>query len=555
MVRKWNALLICVGMFASCAEAPPARVEPLAAIPAPRSIVAAPGFFRLTADIRVHAEPQLRETAERQFAALRRTTGFPLQHDEAAAQFHVSASRDLPPEGYRLHVSSNEITIEAADPAGAFYAFQTLRQLLPPVVEQKAHVPGVDWVVPAGVVEDWPRFPYRGLHLDVGRHYFDVEFVKRYIDVMARFKLNRFHWHLTEDQGWRLEIDAYPNLTATGAWRRETVEAKNRDPYVGDGVPHGGFYTKDDVREIVAYAAERFVTVIPEIEMPGHATAAIAAYPELGCTNAQLEVSTRWGVHETIYCPHEATFEFLETVLDEVIELFPSEYIHIGGDEVRKRQWEESAAAQAVMRREGLASEEELQSWFIRRIERHLRSRGRRLIGWDEILEGGLPRDATVMSWRGIEGGIAAARQGHDVVMSPVEHAYFDYYQGDPNEEPLAMNSRDFGITLEKAYAFEPIPDVLTPTEARHILGPQANVWTEYIKTPAHVEYMAYPRALALSEVAWTPRDRRDYGDFIERLGAVLPHLDALGVNYRRPDELRAAETRAPGEAAPRGGP
>jgi hexosaminidase len=542
-VRKTHLgipILLSLLLTACGGSEPTPQAARVAVIPAPRTVVDTGDTFRLVPATRFDAAPELLDVAESQIGALRRATGLPLTHDAAGARLRVSLTPDLPPEGYRLHVAADGIGIEAADAAGAFYGFQTLRQLLPAEVESAGPAAEVEWVLPTVTIEDWPRFPYRGLHLDVGRHFFDVAFVKRYIDTMARFKLNRFHWHLTEDQGWRIEIDAYPELTTTGAWRNESTLDKNIEPYVGDGVPHGGFYTKDEIREVVAYAAERFVTVIPEIELPGHATAAIASYPELGCTEERLEVSTNWGIHDTIYCPNEVTFEFLQNVLDEVVELFPSEYIHIGGDEVPKRQWEESAAAQAVMQREGLASEEELQSWFIRRIESHLRSRGRRLIGWDEILEGGLAPDATVMSWRGTEGGIAAARQGHDVIMTPTEYAYFDFYQGDPETEPLAMNWAGHGITLDKVYAFEPVPEVLTAEQARHILGAQGNVWTEYMKTPEYVEYMAYPRALALAEVVWTPAETREYGDFLQRLRAVLRHLDALGINYRQPEELDA---------------
>jgi hexosaminidase len=517
---------------------PPAEMPAINLIPLPQSVVPAEGYFRLTAATRVDVAAELDAVTERQLSALRQVTGFGFEPDAARATLRVFVTANLPPEGYRLGIAVEGIAIEAADEAGVFYAFQTLRQLLPSSVQGSSPTPGVDWVLPALAIEDAPRFPYRGLHLDVGRHFFDVEFVKKYIDTMSRLKLNRFHWHLTEDQGWRIQIDAYPNLTDMGAWRGETTVDKNIDPYVGDGTPHGGFYTKDEIRDVVAYAAERFVTVIPEIEMPGHATAAIASYPELGCTDQELQVSTNWGIHGSIFCPQEETFEFLETVLDEVVELFPSEFIHIGGDEVPKGEWQRSPVAQEVMRREGLANEEELQSWFIRRIETHLASRGRRLIGWDEILEGGIAPDATVMSWRGTDGGIAAAQQGHDVVMTPVEHAYFDFYQGDPATEPLAMNWAGHGITLEQAYAFEPVPDVLTRDEARHILGPQANVWTEYIKTAEYVEYMAYPRAVALAEVAWSARDSRDWNDFVGRLDTVLGHLRALGVNYREPEEL-----------------
>ena len=437
------------------------------------------------------------------------------------------AAPDSGAEAYRLEVRRGGITIVAREAAGLFYGVQTLRQLIP------ARGPAGRRAIPAVTVVDRPRFRYRGMHLDVGRHVFPVRFIERYIDLLARYKLNVFHWHLTEDQGWRIEIRKYPRLTEVGAWRRETVREKNLEPYIGDGIPYGGFYTQAQVREIVEYARRRHVTVIPEIELPGHAQAALAAYPELACTPGPFEVRTTWGVDEDVYCPTERTFAFLEDVLTEVLALFPSPYIHIGGDEVPKTRWQESAEAQGVMRREGLKDEHELQSWFIRRIERFLTARGRRLIGWDEILEGGLAPQATVMSWRGTEGGVAAAQQGHDAVMTPGSHLYFDYYQGVPAFEPLAIG----GFTpLEKVYAYEPVPDTLTPAEAGHILGAQANVWTEYLKTPAQVEYMALPRMLALAEVVWSPREARDWDGFARRLPPELAALDRLGVNYRVPD-------------------
>jgi hexosaminidase len=369
------------------------------------------------------------------------------------------------------------------------------------------------------------------MHLDVGRHFFPVEFIKRYIDLMAMYKMNRFHWHLTEDQGWRIEIKKYPRLTEVGAFRRETILEKNFDPYVGDGERYGGFYTQDEVREIVAHAQTRYITVIPEIEMPGHSVAAIAAYPELACTDGPFDVSTIWGVHEDIYCPKEETFTFLEDVLLEVMDLFPSTYIHIGGDEAPKARWEESDVAQEVISREGLADEHELQSYFIRRIETFLRAHGRKLIGWDEILEGGLAPEATVMSWRGFGPGMEAARQGHDVIMTPTSVTYFDYYQADPESEPLAIGGL---ITLEDVYAFEPVPDSLSWNEGQHVLGAQANVWTEYMKTTDYVEYMVFPRMLALSEVVWTPAKKRDWDFFVSRLPSNFELLDRYGVNYRR---------------------
>lgn len=433
-------------------------------------------------------------------------------------------------EGYELRIGTSAIRIEATDDAGLFYAAQTLLQLARPLP------PGGDGSVrlglPAATIVDTPRFAYRGMHLDVGRHMFPVPFIKRYIALMARYKFNTFHWHLTEDQGWRIEINQYPELTRIGAYRAETILEKNFDPYVGDGKPYGGFYTQDEVRDIVAFAERHHVTIIPEIEMPGHSVAALAAYPELACTAGPFQVRTFWGVSEDIFCPSERTFEFLEDVLSEVIDLFPGEYIHIGGDEAPKKVWRESELAQEVIRREGLADEAELQSYFIRRIESFLSTKGRRLIGWDEILEGGLAPDATVMSWRGTSGGIEAARQGHDVIMTPNSHLYFDHYQGPEASEPLAIGGLS---TLEHVYGYDPIPDELSDDQARHILGAQANVWTEYIKTPEHVEYMVLPRMLALAEVVWSPRDRRNLDAFLQKLPTHFDWFDAAGFNYRLP--------------------
>ena len=425
-------------------------------------------------------------------------------------------------ESYTLDVAPRAVSIVAADSAGLFYGLQTLRQL----VEASPAVRAIH-------IEDAPRFRYRGLHLDVARHFMPVEFVKRYIDLMARQKLNTFHWHLTEDQGWRIEIAKYPRLTEVGGCRKETQLERNRDPYVGDGIRHCGFYTQRDVRDVVAYARARHVTVIPEIEMPGHATAALAAYPELACTPGPFEVRTTWGVEEDVFCPSERTFQFLDDVLAEVTALFPSRYVHIGGDEVPKKRWKESALAQEIIRREGLKNEEELQSWFIRRVERMLTARGRRLIGWDEILEGGLAPEATVMSWRGLAGGIEAARHGHDVIMTPNSHLYLDYYQADAKVEPPANCCL---VPLRRVYDFDPVPDALTPEQATHILGAQGNVWTEFMKTPERVEYMVYPRALALAEMTWSPQAARSWESFTARLPHALRSLDRLRVNYRLPD-------------------
>jgi hexosaminidase len=434
------------------------------------------------------------------------------------------------PEAYMLVVTRDSVTLGGFDPAGVFYGLQTLTQMLP-----AASTPPAGLDLPAARIVDRPRFSYRGMHLDEGRHFFGPDFVKRYIDQLARYKINHFHWHLTEDQGWRIEIRRYPRLTQVGAYRSETMVEKNFEPYVGDGVRYGGYYTQDEIRDIVAYARERYVTIVPEIELPGHSLAALAAYPELACTQGPFEVGTRWGVFEDVYCPKEETFTFLENVLTEVMELFPGEYIHIGGDEVPKERWESSDVAQAVMEREGLADEVELQSWFVRRIEAFLNRNGRRLIGWDEILEGGLAPDATVMSWRGLEGGIEAAQKGHDVIMTPTSALYFDYYQGNPDTEPLAIGG---SLPLERVYSFDPVPDELTPDQARHVRGAQGNVWTEYMRTEDQVEYMVFPRMLALAELAWSPQEVRDFEDFARRLPWHLARLDRDGIRYRIPDVL-----------------
>jgi hexosaminidase len=442
--------------------------------------------------------------------------------------------KKLGAEGYALDVRPTRIAARAPEPAGLFYAVQTLRQLLPPEIFREAPVGDVAWRVPAVAIEDQPRFPWRGAHLDVARHFMPKEFVKKYIDLLALHKLNTFHWHLTEDQGWRLEITQYPKLTEVGAWRKETLvghQSRDRSQWQFDGKPHGGFYTQEDAREIVAYGQARFVTVMPEIEMPGHAMAAIAAYPELGVTGEPLEVATRWGIFSDILNAEPSTVQFMQNVLDEVLEIFPSRYIHIGGDEADKAKWKESPRIQARIRELGLANEDELQSWFIRQMDTFLVKRGRRLVGWDEILEGGLAENAVVMSWRGTKGGIAAARAGHDVIMAPSSHTYLNFYESpDREREPIAHPGL---LPLETVYAFDPVPEDLEPEFARHVLGAQAQIWTEYLKGPKNVEYQAFPRLSALAEVVWTPKDRRDYQDYLARLAEHERRMGALDVNYR----------------------
>jgi len=433
-------------------------------------------------------------------------------------------------ESYLLNVTKNEILIRAKTPNGIFYGITTLLQLLPPEsLSNEPRMKRSSYKVPCVEIVDEPRFVYRGMHLDVSRHFFPIEFVKKYIDLLAFYKMNTFHWHLTDDQGWRIEIKKYPTLTTLGATRKGTQVAKLDQT---DDQPYGGFYTQDEIRQVVAYAAQRYVTVIPEIEMPGHSIAALTAYPYLSCKGGSFDVRTSWGVADDVFCAgNDSTFTFLEDVLTEVVDLFPSAYIHIGGDEVPKTRWEGCPKCQARITGNNLKDEAELQSYFIHRIENFLTSKGRKLIGWDEILEGGLAPSATVMSWRGMDGGIQAARQKHYAIMTPGSHCYFDHYQADPAHEPLAIGGF---TTLNKVYSFEPVPTELTPEEAKYILGAQSNLWTEYIPSSEHAEYMAYPRALALAEVNWTQPAHKDWNSFVGRLSDHFKRLGYLQVNYSK---------------------
>jgi hexosaminidase len=443
------------------------------------------------------------------------------------AEIGLAIDPILSTEAYRLIATSERITIRGGSAAGVFYGIQTLMQMVRPWTEKQT-----DLSFPCVEIQDAPAFSYRGMHLDVVRHFFSVTFIKEYIDLLARYKMNRFHWHLTDDQGWRIEIKQYPRLQEVAAFRKETIIGHLNDrPQRYDGQPYGGFYTQDEIREIIDYASDRFVTVIPEIEMPGHAQAAIAAYPEFGCLGNQPEVASKWGIFEDVFCPSQETFDFLENVLREVMGLFPARYIHIGGDECPKVQWKMNPLCQEIIRRNNLKDENGLQSYFIRRIERFLNDNGRKLIGWDEILEGGLAPHATVMSWRGEKGGIEAARLGHDVIMTPARRCYFDAYQADPHGEPLAIANL---VTLEDVFHYSPVPNSLTPEEARHILGAQGNVWTEYIKKPEDVEYMVFPRLQALAEVVWTCGSERDFDDFKQRARRHMVWLSRNGVNVAR---------------------
>ena len=440
----------------------------------------------------------------------------------------LGADVSLGKEGYSINISETQVFVKSTSAAGFFYGLQTLLQLLPAEIE-KAQSGLKSFSIPVVSIKDKPRFKYRGMHLDVGRHMFPVEFIKKYIDLMAMYKLNTFHWHLTEDQGWRIEIKKYPKLTQIGSIRKGTQIGKTNET---DTIPYSGFYTQAQAREIVAYAASKHITVIPEIEMPGHSVAALTAYPSLACTSGPFEVRTLWGVAEDICCAgNDSVFTFYQNVLTEIMDIFPSTYIHIGGDEAPKVRWEKCPKCQARIQTENLKDEAGLQSYFIRRIQKFLVSKNRRLIGWDEILEGGLAPQATVMAWRGIQAGIDAATQGHDAIMTPVDYCYFDYYQGDPATEPEAIGGY---LTLKTVYAYNPVPETLPFEQARHIIGIQGNLWTEFLKTPDKVEYMAFPRAIALAEVAWSQQDSRDWDDFINRMDNQFPRLDFLDVKYSK---------------------
>ncbi len=439
------------------------------------------------------------------------------------SQIHTTQMDTVhPEEWYSLVIRPEGINISFSSNEGYFRSLQTLAQLFEEHLESGR--------IPAMTIDDEPKFKWRGMHLDVVRHFFTVDEVKKYLDYLAMYKINTFHWHLTDDQGWRIEIKKYPKLTEIGSKRKESMIG----PYVDnqfDGTPYSGFYTQEEIKEVVQYAAKLHINIVPEIEMPGHAVAALTAYPELSCTGGPFEVETKWGVFDDIFCPKEGTFEFLENVLSEVMELFPSPYIHIGGDEAPKTRWKECPHCQALIKQEGLKDEHELQSYFIKRIEKFVNSKGRKIIGWNEILEGGLAPNAAVMSWTGVEGGIEAAITGHFAVMTPGNYLYFDHYQGDSQSEPLAFGGNN---TLEKVYSYHPIPKELTQEEEKFILGVQANLWTEYIPDFKQVEYMLFPRLMALSEVAWGTSEPEKYAEFESKVIRQFKLLDERNIRYAR---------------------
>ena len=517
-------LFLIISLFFSCKQET-IQLKEIGIIPKPLFQEINKGVFVLDENIRFISDTELNEVSDylKLYIEENYQVSFTPQKESKKIVFTSNDSISNE-EGYELKIEENSILIASKNSKGAFYAVQSLLQLMP----IKSN--GLAIAIPCLELQDEPQFKYRGMHLDVGRHFFSVDFIKKYIDLIARLKMNTFHWHLTEDQGWRIEIKKYPKLQEIAAFRNETLVGHYNDqPHQFDEKKYGGFYSQEQIKEVVAYANIRQVTIIPEIEMPGHSQAAIAAYPSLGCTGEQVEVATKWGVFNEVYCPKESTFKFLEDVIDEVVALFPGKYIHIGGDEAPKTNWKKCAHCQRLIKEKGLKDEHGLQSYFIARMEKYINTKGKQIIGWDEILEGGLAPNATVMSWRGTSGAIEAAKEGHDVILTPGSHCYFDHYQSDNENEPLAIGGF---LPLEKVYHFNPIPEELTDKEATYVLGAQGNVWTEYMQTEKQVEYMAFPRVVALSEVVWSSPENKNYSDFINRLEQYQKRLDQLDVNY-----------------------
>lgn len=536
-----SCLLACV--LSACQSGTPA-VTAINLIPTPVSMTTMPGHFEVNENTTiqlVNADQDV-EWVGNYINTLFHTINrweLPLQKAGASQISNViklELTNDVEAEeGYELDVDNDGVYIKARKAIGLFYGVQTLRQLLPVDIDSPTARQGVAWTIPAVAIKDEPRFGWRGLHLDVSRHFFPKEFIKKYLDHMARYKLNVFHWHLVDGPGWRMEVDQYPNLIETGAYRVDKRKeawswAATEIGKPTDGRPvYGGYYTKDDIREIIAYAKERFIEVIPEIEMPGHSYAALAAYPDLLCVNNDVIGNIQFGTD--VFCAgNEKSYEFLENVLDETMELFPSKLIHIGGDEVVKTAWHNCPRCQRLMKRENLKDEEELQSYFIRRMANYIESKGREVIGWDEILEGGLAENAKVMSWRGMQGGIKSANMGHDVVMAPNSHTYFDLYQGDQELEPPAYSQ----LLLTQVYKFDPVPADIAEDKKHHILGGHACLWTETVQTPEHAEYMLFPRLFALAETVWSPKENLDWTSFKDRMEFNFNRLETAGINYAR---------------------
>lgn len=525
-------MLLAVGFAMSGLAGEPAIV------PKPVEMTANAGTFTFTKLTTISATRELGEEALYLTQMLNPATGFLLKAlpEIKKQQADVDLSIDptisgLGPEAYTLSVTPSLIRIKGASPAGVFRGIQTLRQMLPAQIESKTKVEGVNWEVPCVEIKDYPRFAWRGLMLDVSRHFFTKEEVKKLLDAMALLKLSTFHWHLVDDQGWRIEIKKYPDLTKVGGWRKDIgfgLDPKSSTTYGSDG-RYGGFYTQDDIREVVKYAQSLHITIVPEIEMPGHAGAILATFPQFSCEGKQHTTDFGAGVHANVYCAgRDETFTFIQDILAEVFTLFPGKFVHIGGDEVPKDNWKKCEKCQARIKAEGLKGEHELQSYFIRRVEKFVTANNKTLIGWSEIREGGLAKSAALMDWIG--GAVEGASDGHDVVMSPTSHCYLDYLQS-KHGEPRSIGGL---VTLKKTYDFEPVPAKLKPEFNNHILGAQGNVWTEYIAAPSHMQYMAFPRGAAIAEDTWTPAKLKNYDEFQTRLANVLAHFDVLGVNYRK---------------------
>lgn len=536
LVMLCTAIALC--LFTACNEAPVKQMsynQGINIIPKPASLVQNDGVFKLNKNTSFYAStPEAKTIAEFFAAKMKSSTGYPIVVNDKEGNNSISllidSSLDTNDEGYTLDVTLEKVDIKAKTPQGLFYGMQSFMQLLPAEIESPTIAKGIAWTAPCVTIKDEPRFGYRGIMLDPCRHFIPVENVKKQLDVLALFKINHMHWHLTDDQGWRIEIKKYPKLTEIGAKRID-----------GEGTEYSGFYTQEEIKDIVKYAADRFITVIPEIELPGHELAAISAYPELSCKGEPITPRIIWGVEDIVMCAgKEETFEFLENVMAEVVPLFPGEYFHIGGDECPKSSWKNCPACQKRIREEGLkgdekhSAEERLQSYFVQRMEKVLAKYGKKIIGWDEILEGGLAPTATVMSWRGEQGGIAAANMDHEAIMTPGSNGmYIDQFQGDPKIEPVSIGGYDL---IEKVYSYNPVPDTLAKTNRGHFIkGVQCNVWSEYMYNTDIMEYRIYPRILALSEIGWTSLDKKDYKDFIRRVENAYVRLDGHNINYHIP--------------------
>lgn len=554
-IYKIAAAASIVAFLASCSEGPLVTKSPESVIPLPQEISVGEGYLNL-AGVKIVCDSGVPECAEKQISSFAADLDAKVPGALFGPKMYFESDPSLAEEEYVIEVTKKKATVKASGLSGYVYAIQTIKQMLPSSIwgdkNSTPFVPGnpadksvqpeqaqeaySDWALPVMTIRDYPRFAYRGMHLDCSRHFFSIEEVYRYLDIMAAHKLNRFHWHLTDDQGWRIEMKKHPRIIERGAWREGTVIAKNWGS--NDGIRYGGYYTQDELRQAVEYAAARGITIIPEIDLPGHMQSVLAAYPELGCTGGPYEVWTTWGVSKDVLCVgNEKVFEVLEDILDELVDIFPSEYIHIGGDECPKDSWKKCPKCQAKIKELGIkgdkkfTAEDYLQSYVMNRVEAYLNGKGRKIIGWDEILDGNISETATIMSWRGTEGGIKAAQSGRNAIMTPGGYCYFDYFQAkERTKEPLAIGSH---LPVTKVYSYEPFDPVMTPEQCKHILGVQANMWTEYIASDAHLEYMLLPRLSALSEVQWCQPERKDFARFRNSLqNNMLPIYQAMGLNY-----------------------